>query len=486
MLNVQEIFVLRKENTRLKTTNTKLKRSLILNQDKLDKLEKEYRKSEQENKQLIQERKKLKEELEKIKKQRDTYKGMVFKAKITPKPKLDQSETGKKKKLGGQLGHIGISRKLPSKIDQKVRVFFKVCPKCNLQLKRSANVEPHTVEDIPSFEIVKTIVTKYNCERQWCGNCQKEIVAKPSLVIPHSRLGLNLIVQILIFKYVCRMSFEVLVETLFQTYGIKITTSSVINVLQRAEKWLGRKEYGKLLQAVRSSPIKHADETSWRIKGINGWLWAFLTKTEVYYTIEETRGGGVAKAVLEDSAKSDVLIRDDYSGYKNLKLKQQSCWAHLLRKSKDEVKEKNCSKQMKNLHQSLKQMFSELATILTQPFDLKKRQQYYQDYSNQLKQIIQTKFRAKDAQRIQTRIKNQNTNLLTALINRGVPLTNNAAERQIRPAVIIRKISGGSRSTLGAETMAVNFSVIQSIRMRQQSLIPTLQGMLIEGATGKT
>lgn len=484
MLNPQEVFILRKENTLLKTENTKLKQSLLLRQDKLDKLEKEYRKLQQENKKLKEEQKKLQEELEKMQRQRDAYKGMIFKPKVSPKPNQGKDDV-EKKKLGGQSGHTGRSRNLPSRVDQKVRVFFKSCPKCKSGLKRSDNFEAHTVEDIPGLETVKTVVTEYDSERQWCGNCHKELVSKSPLVIPLSRLGLNLIIQVLIFKYVCRMSLEVLTETLLQTYGIKITTGGIINILQRVKKWLGKKEYEKLLQAVRSSPVKHADETSWRIKGINGWLWAFLTKTEVYYTIEETRGGGVAKSVLEESNKDDVLIRDDYAGYKNLNLKQQSCWAHLLRKSKEEVKEKTASKQMGLLHQSLKQMFAELAGIISQPFNLTQRQQLYQNYSGQLNQIIQTKFKAKDAKRIQTRIRNQNTNLITALLHKDVPLTNNAAERQIRPAVVVRKISGGSRSNAGAETFATNFSVIQSIRMRNQPLIPTLEKMLFKAVAGK-
>jgi transposase len=474
MFSAQEIFVLRKENTKLKTTNTKLKTSHLSQKQKIESLEGKTKKLEQENK-------RLKEELERIKKQRDTYKGMIFKAKVSLK---DGKEV--KKQLGGQLGHSGDFRKLPSKIDQKVRVFFKVCPNCHAKLKRSDKFETHTVEDIPSLETIKTVVTEYKSERQWCGNCHREVVSKPAMVLPFSRLGLNLVVQILIFKYICRMSLGVLVETLNQTYGVKISEAGVINILQRVKKWLGKEEYGKLLQSIRSSPVKHADETSWRIKGVNGWLWAFLTRSEVYYTIEETRGGGIAEAVLGVSKKGqktdDVLIRDDYSGYKNLKLNHQSCWVHLLRKSKEEVKEKNCSKQMHQLHQTLKQMFSELAEIQTQPFKLKERQQHYQNYSGQLEQIIQTKFKAKDACRIQTRIKNQNTNLITALLHKNVPLTNNAAERQIRPAVIIRKISGGSRSDIGAETMAVNFSIIQSIRMRNQPVIPTLQTMILKGA----
>lgn len=479
MISAQEIFVLRKENTRLKTAQTKLKISFDSQKQKADYFEKKYKQLESENQ-------KLKQELEKIKKQRDTYKGMIFKAKVAPK--VSQSEADQKQ-LGGQLGHVGRGRRLPTKIDQKVRVFFKFCPKCNLPLKRSDSFETHTVEDIPNLKSIKTVVSQYKLERQWCDNCHKEVVAKPNLVIPHSKLGLNLIIQILIFKYVCRMSLEVLVETLNQTYGVKITTAATINILHRARKWLGKTEYGELLKAIRSSPIKHADETAWRIKGLNGWLWAFLTKTEVYYTIENSRGGGIAKAVLEQSItgqKSDhVLIRDDYSGYKNLKLTHQSCWAHLLRKSKDEVKVKNCAKQMTDLDQTLKQMFRQLQQIISQPFDLRKRQQYFQDYSKQLNQIIRSKFRSKAAQRIQTRIRNQHTNLITALLHQDVPLTNNQAERQIRPAVVIRKISGGSRSDLGAETMAVNFSIIQSIKLRNQLLVPTLQTMLLQGAAGK-
>jgi len=45
----------------------------------------------------------------------------------------------------------------------------------------------------------------------------------------------------------------------------------------------------------------------------------------------------------------------------------------------------------------------------------------------------------------------------------------------------VRKISGGSRSTEGAETFATNFSVIQTIRMRNQPLIPTLKELILQG-----
>ena len=473
MFSVQEIYILRKENGLLKTANTKLKTSHLNQKIRADRLE-------EENKKLQEELKKTRDELEKIRKQRDTYKGMIF------KPGVVQAvmNTAERKKPGGQLGHVGIGRKLPERINQTVRVFLKSCPDCHSLLNRSDTYETHNVEDIPNFETLNSIVTRYKSERQWCLNCHKEVAGKPVMVIPHSRLGLNLIIQILIFKYVCRMSLEILVETLSQTYGLRISEGGIVDILKRTKRYLGE-DYGELLKAIRSSPIKHADETGWRIKGVNGWLWAFVTKQEVYYTIEETRGGGVAKAVLEGSSQEDVLIRDDYAAYKNLKLKQQSCWAHLLRKSKEEVTQNKASKQMQVLHLTLKQMFLDLDRIVSSPFDVRKRTGSYMYYLTQLKSIIDSKFRAKDAERIQTRIKNQGHNLLTALLYQDVPLTNNAAERIIRPAVVVRKISGGSRSNIGAETFAINMSIIQTIRMRNQLLIPTLQQLLLKGAAGK-
>lgn len=481
MFSAQEIFVLRKENTLLKTRNTRLNQAYLNQKQKAESAEEEIKRLRRENRNLKDEVKKIQDELEKTKKQRDTYKGMVF------KPKVFQAATNTEKlrKSGGQLGHVGVSRKIPDRVDRKVKVFLKHCPHCLSPLKRSDTFDTHNVEDIPNFETLNSVVTRYISERQWCGRCKKEVVGKPVMVIPHSRLGLNLIIQILIFKYVCRMSLEIVVATVFQTYGIRISEGGIVNILKRTKNYLGE-DYGQLLKAIRSSPIKHADETGWRIAGINGWLWAFVTKQEVYYTIEEGRGGGVAKAVLADSKETDVLVRDDYTGYKNLKMNQQSCWAHLLRKSKEEVTQKKPSKQMQVLHIELKQMYQGLEQIISSSFDERLRQGHHQHYLTQLKRIIDSKFRAKDAQRIQTRIKNQGTNLLTALLHENVPLTNNAAERSIRPTVVVRKISGGSRSNIGAETFAVNFSVIQTIRMRNQPLIPTLQKLLLNGALGNT
>jgi len=61
----------------------------------------------------------------------------------------------------------------------------------------------------------------------------------------------------------------------------------------------------------------------------------------------------------------------------------------------------------------------------------------------------------------------------------------NAAERAIRPMVLTRKISGGSKTPNGARIHAVNMSVIETIVKRKLPLLNTLQEYLLKGATGK-
>lgn len=482
MLSVQEqLDRIRPEVRYLRIRVAQLDRARLANRKRGDILEEENNKLRQENNQLHKEKQKLEEELEKIKRQRDTYKGMVFKPESTCHK---QSPNTPLRKPGGQTGHKGYGRHLSKRIDRIRRIFFHHCPTCGGKLRRSGTTLSHTIEDIPSPQTLQTIITQYHQERQWCGTCKKEIVATPPQVIPHSRLGMNLIIQILVWRYAGRLPFDTISELLSTTYGISVSRGAIIMILKRTKGWFGSL-YTKLLADIRSSPIKHADETGWRINGENGWLWAFLTKDSVYYTIEETRGKGIAEKILSASKTTDILVRDDYPGYKKLPLQHQSCWAHPLRIGHDFSTAENASKEVKKLHAQLKILFDLLSEDISQPFDLKERQKLYGWYQKDLQKIRDASYESADARKLQTRIRNQNTNLLTALLNQGVPLTNNAAERAIRPMVVTRKISGGSRSYEGAATHAVNMSVVQTIKMKNQSLIPTLHALLLQGVFEK-
>lgn len=449
-----EMRSLRQQTARLTRSNNQLHESLI-------RKEKENALLRIENKELKKELSGLKEKLDSTTNHKDKLAGMIFKTNV--------EKQGDGKKKGGQFGHKGWARNNPTEIDERKRCFLSNCPDCGEKLARSNRTYKRTVEDLPPAK--QTIVTEYEIEKQYCKNCGKSVSATPKGTISRCPFGTNMIALVLTLKYRFRLPINKIQEYFKDSYSLDISQSGIQNILSSSRDHFG-KEYGRILEKIRRAPYKHADETSWRIDGQNGWSWLFATPKEALYSIEETRGGGVPDKILS-KAPTGVLVRDDYRGYAQLNMPQQSCWTHLLRASRDGEGE-----EAKELHQRLKMSFIELKKIAEKPFDKEDRRRSHDKYKAEIQKIINLKFKEADAKKVQVRIRNQNTNLITALLYDGVPLTNNHAERQIRPLAVQRKISGGSRSNDGAKTHAVNMSIIQTLTLRGKNIFSGLQKLL--------
>jgi hypothetical protein len=283
----------------------------------------------------------------------------------------------------------------------------------------------------------------------------------------------------MIWKYRMRIPLAKIVELLDSQYDLKVSTGAIQGFLENAHHFLGSR-YDTLKKKMRDSPVKHADETGWRVAGNNWWCWLFATDTTRVFTIEETRGKGIPQEELKGAR--GVLVRDDYGVYQKLPLTQQSCWTHLLRKSHEASIQDTASPEVEMLHTKLKDLFGLLSDDIMQPFDLAQRREWHTWYTTDIEKISNTPSLAGDAQKIQVRLKHQGTNLLTALLHPNVPLTNNLAERAIRPMVVTRKISGGSKTAYGATIHAINMSVVESIALEKQPLWDTLRTTLLEGA----
>lgn len=431
-------------------------------------LKKEKDMLENENEQLIKENNDLKLKLGITLDTAKKYAGMLFKSSVRRAPS--------DKKSGAQAGHTGHHRKLPERIDRTVRVFLTNCPDCDSELNRTDSHDTRIVEDIP---LPRTIVTQYEIERQWCACCNKEVVGVPENTLPGFAIGLNALTHILFLKYRLRTPIARIVEELRVTHSFTLTEGGIQSILH-AFKTQFTKEYEAILKEIRDAPVKHADETSWRIDGINAWAWFFGTSHAAYYTIEETRGKGVPERILGPEPNG-LLERDDYAGYSGLDMDQHSCWSHLLRVSHDHADKETASLEMKSLHTELTEMFSELDVANKQPFDMKKRIPVHAYFLKKIRTIIARTYASPDALAVHTRISNQDRNLVEALLHEGAPLTNNHAERMIRPLVVTRRISGGSRSDRGAATHAVNMSIMQTLSLKGIEFIDGVRAIIHAG-----
>ena len=66
-------------------------------------------------------------------------------------------------------------------------------------------------------------------------------------------------------------------------------------------------------------------------------------------------------------------------------------------------------------------------------------------------------------EKIKERLRKQKERYFTCVAMPGIPPDNNKAERALRPLVLKRKMSFGSRTQDGADTMSVLYSVLLSL-----------------------
>ena len=85
-----------------------------------------------------------------------------------------------------------------------------------------------------------------------------------------------------------------------------------------------------------------------------------------------------------------------------------------------------------------------------------------------------------DAHRLGHRISKYRDQLFTFLDTPGVPPDNNHGERQIRPAVIIRKNSLCNRSERGAATQGALMSINRTLKLRSHDPTQTIAAALRE------
>ncbi len=474
MTPLEELERLRPEVRNLRQLSARTTRSRDQYKVKAERLEQELKGARADNRKLHQEVKRLQgenqslnDQLSSVSAHKDKLAGMIFKTNV----QSTGNRTGRKR--GGQRGHKGHYRTQPH-VDREVDVYLTNCPTCDDELSQSNAVDDRLVEDVP---IPQIIVTLYHIQRQWCGRCGKEVSAVPPGTIPGFRFGLNLLLVMLTLKYRLRTPLARIREFLRHHYGFTVTEGGIQGILHRLHQRF-QPQYQQILKEVRRTKVKHADETSWRIEGQNGWCWLFATQKAAYYTIEETRGRGVPDRVLKGSAPGSVLVRDEYAVYRKQPMEQQSCWTHTLRVSRDASKRPDASVEITALHTELKEMFAEVEAIISRPFVTAERRTAFARLQGQLTVIEERNYAPRDVQAVQTRVRNQHANLLTAVLHEDVPLTNNHAERQIRPMVVTRKISGGSRSPQGAATHAVNMSVLQTITLKGKPLMAELKKLL--------
>ena len=410
-----------------------------------------------------------------------------------PPPFVKPPARGGRKKPGRKAGHPAALRPVPDHIDVHRDVppptddaGRPACPRCNCPLSDVRRHERLYEDIVPA----KVVVTCYHTASGYCAVCRKRVETRapeqpPAADLPHAQLGINALATAAVLRVVHRLPFGPVVAVLSGLSGLTVSRGCVARQLQRLGGWLDPC-YERIKLALRAAPHVNGDETGWRTNGRNGYLWAVTDERRGHtlYHVDKRRSGEVIENLLGE-AFPGTLGCDFYGAYGRLDCPKQRCLAHLLRELKDTARDspafaasafyRRCRRLVRDML-GLKRKWGALddATYTRRACRIEDR----------LDQLARAPYDEADAARLAGRLLKHRTELTRFLWDKDLDGTNNAAERALRPAVVARKISGGSRSAKGAEAWAKLASLMRTAGQQGRNVLETVKQLLMEHWAG--
>jgi hypothetical protein len=416
----------------------------------------------------------LQAENQRLREEVTEFKQAPFKSRRRRQPK--QEDTSPKRR-GRAKGHPGSGRKRPSRIDHTERVSVgETCPDCSTPFSGQVIERDRVIEDIEPVR--PTIVTRYVIERRWCSQCRAFKEHPVTAALPRHRLGLNVMLFVVYQKVALGLSYGKIEHELATYFGLQISQGELVSMVAEVARLFGP-AYAHLIRLMRQQAAIHIDETGWRVDGENHWLWVFVNDMIALYVISRSRGSKVPKALLGHDFQG-VVISDFFSAYSPLDVEKAKCWAHLLRDSHDLTKGKPPPDgERVRFHEQLHQLFLEMGLALEEiTYDETAHVCVYQEMRDRLRAFAEEPWCDPDCQRLAKRILKHLDELLVWLRNPVVSPDNNEAERALRPAVVTRKTSFGSRSKRGAQDFARLLSLIQTWERHDKDFFDTARAAL--------
>ncbi len=322
------------------------------------------------------------------------------------------------------------------------------CPDCGAPLAGGTVKRTREVIDLPPPQVV---VTDHVYLERRCPDCGKRCVSAPDLaglVSGQRRLGHGLSSLLAVLREEARLPVAMIQRLLETLTGLHLSVGAIVGtVAQVADR--AQPLVAQLAETIRASPVVHADETGWREAGRNGYIWTFSTPEHRLFV-----RGSWARTMLTGvlgGAFGGVLVSDFYTAYTGYEGLHQYCWAHLRRDIHELTEQHPDDPGVQGWAAAVGAVFTTAQAGATgsRTARWRVRQQAEAD----LKALCTPWLEPKVVQTtLCQRILRYRESLFVFVTEPAVPATNNAAERSLRPLVVSRKISGGTRSSRGTAT----------------------------------
>jgi transposase len=383
------------------------------------------------------------------------------------------------RKSGGQSGHQGKTRErvAPERVDKH----FEHLPDCcdcghvfDGSEERVGDPVCHQQFELPP---VRPLVFEQQRVRLLCPACATATLAKLSAGAL-SGFGPRVDAHIGMLAGVFRLSRDQVRQTVVEVFGIPASKGSIDNAIMRMSAILAD-PWAELREAIRKAAVVHADETTWRLRGAQQWLWVAASSLVACFRIDPTRTQRAAKELLGEEF-GGFVVSDRYVGYHFLDvLQQQLCWCHVIRQLVEVSQRTGASgRRGTALVKLARKVIAVHREFLTDDHDPDWLTAKLTPLRAQIKELLE-----KCVSGRHTKTANFAAGLLAEydalwtfcdVPDLQIDPTNNAAERAVRHAVLMRKLQGGTQSDRGSRWIERIQSVRETCRLQDRPVLPYL------------
>ena len=401
-----------------------------------------------------------------------------------------QKKPGTGRKRGQQRGTAGHGRTQRPGLGQKKETRdppedARVCPGCGKPY--AANGERCTTLFEIEVEAYENTIVRPRYRRTCdCASSPREVTAPPvARLFDNTPYGVSAWVCLLYERFVCCRPLH-RVAAWLADMGLAISPGTLADSTKRFVP-LFEPLAKAILAHQNEAPLRHADETSWRVQAYRekgrssrAWLWTSVSDDAAYFHIDPSRSAEVAMKLFGSVKDIVVLVCDRFSAYKKLarelggKVILQWCWAHQRRSFID------CAAGHVRLRRWCQRWIERIALIYRlnearlkhydRAHPLERQSPTFDVAHAKLKKAVDELFAAAEAELAGLTDRARRAKPLRSLLNHReglcvfvdkpfVPMDNNRGELSLRAAVIGRRLSFGSDSEKGAGFTATMYSV---------------------------
>lgn len=403
---------------------------------------------------------------------------------VEPEPTQAGPPSGPKKKPGRQPGAPGHGRTQKFAITGSHTHRAEHCAACGDPLPDDAPSQAYAAWQEVDVEVLAEGGLRLNCIRHTlldvtgccCGHTTRTLPYRAEADALWDNVGLsewrligpNLAAIVALLSLRMRLSRARIRELLDELFGITLSIGVIDQTLREAGRACAPLE-DVLVGEVQKAALVHADETGWPESGVLLWLWVLVSASTVLYFI-----GARTREMLRNALGDDfggVLMADGYTVYRAWPDRLR-CWAHLLRKARG--LEESTDGRVSGVGGEMLAILTKLVGAVLSARESPPPEALTALHAQDIRRLRELCERHRDdghkkLRELAGEFLNDWEVILRPVSEPDLPLTNNPAESALRPMVIARNISHGTRCASGSRAYALLASVIETCRLRKAS-----------------